>query len=103
MENQIIRLNRQYVIGKNYDDDEQLAYVYLENGQEYPLNDFVENYWHIRMEASGTCGIYFELDLERSTYSSVDDSEKELSRLESYLIDWIADEYQTTPDKILIQ
>ena len=103
MENQTYILKRQYVIGKNYDDNPQVAYVYLENDQEYMPNDFVENYWYIRLESSGACGIHYELDLERSCYASDDDSKKELSRLESYLVDWIASEYATTPDKIIIQ
>lgn len=97
-----LTLTRKHVLANNYDEEPQMGVVYLEGDQTFDEGDYIENYWHIRLEASGGCGQHYELDLERSEYHTDDDSTEELSRLEAYLFEHIADENETTAENITI-
>ena len=108
-----LTLTRKFVVAKNYDEEPQMGVVYLEGDQTFDEGDYIENYWHIRLEAEGGCGQHdemkfrntlkhYELDLERSEYQTDDDSTEELKRLEDYLVGWIAAECETTAENITI-
>ena len=97
-----LTLTRKFVVAKNYDEKPQMGVVYLEGDQTFDEGDYIENYWHIRLEASGGCDQHYELDLERSEYQTDDDSTEELKRLEDYLVGWIAAECETTAENITI-
>jgi hypothetical protein len=105
-----LTLTRKFVVAKNYDEEIQHGVVYLEGDQTFEEGDYIENYWHILLETSGDYGpqeemqfrnsiSYYSLTLERSEYYTDDDSIQELERLEGYLVEWIADEWEEMDPK----
>lgn len=94
-----LTLTRKFVVAKNYDEEIQHGVVYLEGDQTFEEGDYIENYWYITTEPSGGCGQHYLLTLERSEYRTDDDSIQELERLEGYLVEWIADEWEKMDPK----
>lgn len=100
-----LKLKRVFVYdAMTYDDEPCAGVVYLEPDQEWESGDYLENYWHIRLETSRPLKAYTEqalrnvechyaLMLERSEYYSDDDTLPELSRLEAILFEWISGEH----------
>ena len=82
------------------------GFIYDENPWEDANGEYIGNYWHIEEGSytrnGETFSRYFHLTIENDSWATDNDSERELHRLEGYLLDWVSDEIGVERDQIEI-
>jgi len=99
---QKLTLRREFVLAKNYDEEDQFGVVYLTDDQSFKEGDYIENYYHITLEPSGGCGQHYYLQIENQGYRTNDDSLEELQMIQNELITWIGYDQQVHRENITI-